>query len=346
MNPKISVIMNCLNCEKYLKEAIDSIYAQTFTDWEIIFWDNDSSDGSKDIAKSYDHKLKYFKSDSTLHLGEARNLAVEKASGEYLAFLDCDDIALPHRLEEQINFMENNPQYGLVGAQVDIINEKSEVYDNLNFPTDHKTLFTYILLTCPIIMPTAFVRKINFIKVKGFNAVHTLAIDYDLWSKIAFNSKIANINKVLCRYRVHSENFTNRKWDVIVEETKKIFLWQLNKIGLFPTEDELNIHSIVHCGMANDKNYNLLQLKQWFNKILDNNRLNNIYQEDILKTTLVHFWNKAIYNDKLIINTKCSILFKILFSKFFNFSHLKFFKKTKLLIKIIIIKSLNIFYKK
>ena len=80
--------MNCYNGEKYLREAIDSIYAQSYENWEIIFWDNCSTDSSAEIAKSYDEKIKYFTVSSKLELGEARKLATEHARGKYLAFLD------------------------------------------------------------------------------------------------------------------------------------------------------------------------------------------------------------------------------------------------------------------
>ena len=83
--------MNCYNGEKYLREAIDSIYAQIYENWEIIFWDNNSIDNSAEIAKTHDNKLKYFKGNHTVPLGAARKKAFEKASGEWIGFLDTDD---------------------------------------------------------------------------------------------------------------------------------------------------------------------------------------------------------------------------------------------------------------
>ena len=93
--------MNCRNGEEYLREAIDSIYTQDYKNWEIIFWDNASTDNSASIAKCYDKKLRYFKSDNDLTLGAARNLAMAEARGEYLTFLDCDDIWFPEKLKKQ-----------------------------------------------------------------------------------------------------------------------------------------------------------------------------------------------------------------------------------------------------
>ena len=90
--PLVSVIMNCYNSDTYLGEAIDSVISQTYKNWEIIFWDNQSTDKSAEIVKSYDdERIKYFYAPSFTSLYEARNYAIEKANGEYIAFLDCDD---------------------------------------------------------------------------------------------------------------------------------------------------------------------------------------------------------------------------------------------------------------
>jgi glycosyltransferase involved in cell wall biosynthesis len=90
-SPLVSIIMNCFNGEKYLKEAIDSVYEQSYDNWEIVFWDNGSSDNSASIAKSYDKKLKYYYTKNTLPLGKARNLALNEARGDYVAFSDFND---------------------------------------------------------------------------------------------------------------------------------------------------------------------------------------------------------------------------------------------------------------
>ena len=90
--PLVSIIMNCYNGEKYLREALNSVIEQTFQNWELIFWDNQSSDRSAFVFKRYDEKrFKYFYSPKHTLLYEARNYAIEKASGEFYAFLDVDD---------------------------------------------------------------------------------------------------------------------------------------------------------------------------------------------------------------------------------------------------------------
>ena len=91
--PVVSVIMNCRNSAAYLREAINCVFNQTFSSWEIIFWDNGSTDGSPKIAQSFtDKRMRYFRADEPTPLGEARNLAIAKARGRYIAFLDCEDV--------------------------------------------------------------------------------------------------------------------------------------------------------------------------------------------------------------------------------------------------------------
>ena len=126
-NPKVSVIMNCLNCAGYLREAIDSVYAQTFGDWEIIFWDNASKDESAEIARSYDGRLKYFRSDETVPLGKARNYAIEKVNGEYIAFLDCDDRWAPPKIERQLAQFSLHPDALLVYSGYYTMNEEGKI---------------------------------------------------------------------------------------------------------------------------------------------------------------------------------------------------------------------------
>jgi glycosyltransferase involved in cell wall biosynthesis len=123
--PLVSILMNCFNGEKYLNEAIDSIYAQTYQNWEIVFWDNASTDRSASIAKGYDKRIKYHLAPENTPLGEARNLALKKASGQYIAFLDCDDIYLPDKLEQQVKLMQSK-EYVMCYGSVAVIDESGK----------------------------------------------------------------------------------------------------------------------------------------------------------------------------------------------------------------------------
>ena len=111
----VSIIINCFNGEEYLREALESVISQTYKNWEIIFWDNQSTDTSAKIFKNYqDNRLKYYLASShTKILYEARNYALKKATGDFIAFLDADDYWLPDKLEKQMPLF-NDPKVGLV----------------------------------------------------------------------------------------------------------------------------------------------------------------------------------------------------------------------------------------
>lgn len=105
--PLISVIMNCHNGARYLKQSIKSLLNQKYNNWELIFWDNKSTDSSKKILLSFkDKRIKYFKSKNFLSLYKSRNLAIKKAKGKYVSFLDTDDWWASNKLKDQVSILE------------------------------------------------------------------------------------------------------------------------------------------------------------------------------------------------------------------------------------------------
>ena len=114
-NAVVSVIMNCHNGEEFLRDSVKSIISQTFTDWELIFFDNASSDQSLEIIKSFsDQRIKVFKSQNFLNLYHARNEALKKIRGKYICFLDTDDLWKNDKLEQQVEFLEKNKDFIMV----------------------------------------------------------------------------------------------------------------------------------------------------------------------------------------------------------------------------------------
>ena len=131
-NQLVSIIMNCYNGEKYLREALDSIIDQTYKNWELIFWDNQSTDNSANIVLSYnDHRIKYFYSKTHTLLYEARNLAIEKSQGGYLAFLDVDDYWDLTKLEKQMLVFSKNSEVAIVYSNLYFKNEIKNTFKKL-----------------------------------------------------------------------------------------------------------------------------------------------------------------------------------------------------------------------
>lgn len=208
---KASVIINCLNGEKYLRDAIDSVYAQTFNDWEIIFWDNASTDNSGKIAKSYDRRVKYFRSERTYPLGTVRNLAFEKATGEYVAILDCDDMWLPKKLEKQVGLFNKNPQLGMTYSNSIFFDAEGEKFLMFHAVTPSRgRVFGELLRNNFISSETIVFRKSALDSLDYlFNEEFTMVMDYDLTLRIAYLYEMDFIEEPLSKWRMHPKSGSN-----------------------------------------------------------------------------------------------------------------------------------------
>ncbi|NLJ19748.1 MAG: glycosyltransferase, partial [Bacteroidales bacterium] len=126
-NIKVSIVLSSYNHEKYIKKAIDSALNQTFSDFELIIWDDASSDTSWQIISSYtDPRIRAFRNEKNLGGGNAKKAITEIAVGEYIAIHHSDDIWEPDKLEKQVAFLDANPEIGAVFSQAQIIDENGD----------------------------------------------------------------------------------------------------------------------------------------------------------------------------------------------------------------------------
>lgn len=215
--PLVSVIINCYNCELYLKEAIDSVYNQSYSDWEIIFWDNCSTDKSGEIAMMYDDKLKYFLSENHTTLAKARYAAVGKAQGKYIAFLDADDVWLNKKLEKQLTKICTGP-YSLCYTGMFEQNIKGERIRTIIPTYPDGNMLKHLLKQFDIGMSTMMIDK-NFLENSGINFDETIygSEDYNIALRLAAVSEFCIVREPLSIWRVHSNSLTSKiidKWSI------------------------------------------------------------------------------------------------------------------------------------
>lgn len=216
--PLVSVIMNCYNGEQYLKEAIDSIYAQTYSNWEIVFWDNASTDNSASIAKSYNDRIKYRLTPETTPLGEARNFALHKANGEYIAFLDCDDIYLPDKLEQQVKLMQSK-DYAMCYGSVAIIDESGKEIKKDIVKNKSGNVFSGLLRRYEINMQTVMLKKGFIISNQlSFNTNMSYCPDHNLFMTIASKVDVGVISDVVAKYRIVGNSLSKKTIDIAPQE--------------------------------------------------------------------------------------------------------------------------------
>ena len=213
----ISIIINCYNGEKYLSACLKSILSQTYQNFEVIFWDNCSTDNSKSIAKSFsDKRIKFFRSKNFLSLYQARNEAVKKSKGDYISFLDVDDYWSKKKLMEQVKFLNKNRSYEIVYSNFyTVFKKKKLIANNYLLPTGKITedlLKTYCIGILTVLI------KSDIIKKEKFNKKYNIIGDFDFFIKISLKKKIGCIQKPLAYYRVHKNNLSKRKIGLHINE--------------------------------------------------------------------------------------------------------------------------------
>ncbi|GAB6038070.1 glycosyltransferase family 2 protein [Fundidesulfovibrio butyratiphilus] len=221
--PKVSVVMNCFNGERYLREAIESVFAQTYDNWEIVFWDNASTDASASIAKSYGEKVRYFRAESTTLLGPARVEAFARAQGDLVAMLDTDDRWEPEKLALQVPLFEADPMPGLVYCDAVLFDEtgtRRAFFDTVR-PARGRC-FAELLRSNFICTGTMVFSRAALDGVRPlFEPDMTMVMDYLLTLKVAYAHGLDYVDRPLVGNRVHSGSESTKKWDRFAVELKR-----------------------------------------------------------------------------------------------------------------------------
>ncbi|HWF92096.1 MAG TPA: glycosyltransferase [Terriglobales bacterium] len=211
--PLISVVMVVRNVERFLAKAIESILAQTFTDFEFIIVDFGSTDNSNQIVKKYaamDPRVRASEIEPC-GLAEARNAGGFLARGRYIAIMDADDMATPERLNLQAAFLEKNPRVGVVGGATLWIDAAGNPLRKETFPTEDQEIKSALEIHCPFCQPSVLIRREAFDLVGGYRAIFAPAEDYDLWMRISEHYQCANLSEVLLEYRIHPQQVSFQK---------------------------------------------------------------------------------------------------------------------------------------
>ena len=223
----VSIIMNCHNGAQFLNDSLNSIINQTYKKWEVIFWDNKSSDKSEKILKKYkDKRIKYFKARKFTSLGEARSMAFSKCNGEYVAFLDTDDIWYPKKLENQIKCFKKD--VGIVTCNTFFFNDKEKfpLYDQ-SIKTGY--VFPNLLNNYNLSLETLIFKKKYAVKNKiNFDKKLSYISDFDFFLRLSLYCKLKYVPKILSGWRVHSNSESWKNPNRFNEE-KKIFIKKIEK---------------------------------------------------------------------------------------------------------------------
>ena len=218
--PRVSIIMNCYNGEKFLKQSLDSIIKQTFIDWELIFWDVSISDKSKKILESYyEKRFKYFNVGIKKNLYHSRNEAIEVSSGEIICFLDCDDWWHPEKLKKQIKLFDDNSVAMVYSNYIEHYQNKNKIKKISKNKIFSGYIQSKIIHNYHIGILTTLIRKNIFKELGGYNNFFHICGDFDFNVRASENNKIIGITEPLAHYRVHDQNIS-RDLEKEIQELK------------------------------------------------------------------------------------------------------------------------------
>lgn len=211
-NPTVSIIVNVRDGAAFLGEALRSVLAQTYTDWELIVWDNASSDETPSIAKGLGERVRYFLSPEPLTLARAREAAIREANGEWLAFLDHDDVWMPDKLARQVA-LAGDPAVAIVYGRALAFSARAAERD---FDRAHEfealpegDIFLELVAESSFIaMSSAMLRRQAVLRTLPIPEPIHLIVDYFFYLELAREHRARAVQDVVCRYRVHPSSLT------------------------------------------------------------------------------------------------------------------------------------------
>lgn len=209
-NPLVSVLMPAYNARRYVAEAIQSVLAQTWRDFEFLIIDDGSTDDTPEILKRYaeaDDRVRVL-TRSNAGVGAALNAGIAEARGELIARMDSDDVCLPERFARQVEFLRERPDCVLVGSRVLLIDpDGAPLFEMEEIPTGHEEIDEMLLQArWSIVHPAVMMRRDVVRRIGGYDNEVVPVEDHDLFLRLAEVGRLANLPEVLLRYRKHPMN--------------------------------------------------------------------------------------------------------------------------------------------
>ena len=297
-DPAVTVLMAVYNGEAFLREAVESILAQTFRDFELLVIDDGSVDGSADIVASCaDPRVRLVRNGKNLGLIATLNRGIELARGTYIVRMDCDDVSLPERLQRQVEFMETHPEVGVCGVWY------LEFGDGVRRITrcapDHDSIRCGTLFNPVVGHPTVILRRELLLKYGlRYDPDFGHAEDYRLWAEALRYCRFANIPEILLHYRLHPGQVTTVHAQQQMASAGRVRRSLLQELGLDPTPEEFEIHQMLSA-LTRPVDFpvqhlpvpeQLARIDAWLCKLKRANDVGAVYPEPQFTRMLVERW--------------------------------------------------------
>jgi GT2 family glycosyltransferase len=244
--PALSVVIPTFNAEKYLAEAVASVLAQDFGDFELLIVDDGSTDGTSAILQSLadDPRLKLLRNNRNMGLIATLHHAYAQCSAPLIARMDADDICDPARLGRQVAFLQANPEVAIVGGAIRFFGNIAP--NQFHFPTHHEAIRVAMLFYCPLAHPALmFRRELVDQGLMQYDDAFRHAEDYHLWSRLLLKVKAANLDDVVLNYRLHAQQVSSDSSDKQYAASLRVRRQMLDECGVVADEEEIALHESV-----------------------------------------------------------------------------------------------------
>lgn len=286
MNELVSILLPVYNAENYIEEAIDSLLKQTYQNIEIIIVDDCSNDGTVEKIKKYsDLRIKYYRNEKNSGIVYSLNKALDISNGVFLARMDADDICMPDRIEKQLEYIKENPGNVLVSCWFEMF---GSINATIKYPQKHKKILTYCLIGNPMLHPGYLMHKQKIMENSlRYDEKMKYAEDLDFVIKAANIGQVANVPKVLMKYRTHSMQtssmYNERQFELGMLLRKNL----LSNIDVHLNDDEIRLFQKIcleeYEGLEGEDVFNGAQI---FKDIICKNNSKNFFEKRYLRKIL------------------------------------------------------------
>ena len=298
---ELTVIMPVYNGELFLEESIESILSQTFSDYSLIIINDNSTDDTQKIIDRFtrlDKRVQCLKNNANLGPAKSRNLAIEFANTEFIAFMDADDKAVSTRFEKQLDYLKLHPAVGVCGSWFTFFGKTDKV---VKHSINHDEIKVGFLRSCTIGNPTVMLRKSSLGNLR-FDERMKIAEDYSLWSQLIANTKFHNIPESLLFYRWHSNNMSQTKIENLDTSEFSIKAKQLEHLGIQSDNPDLEHYVSAVSLKRNQPTVSIIKTIKAANKLKESNKKLQYYNPAIFEKhidkTIVRTIRNAKNNDR------------------------------------------------
>lgn len=291
--PLVSVVLPVFNGAAFIDEAVQSILNQTHSELELIILNDASTDDSKDKLDDFgDPRIRIVENERNLGLIATLNKGLDLARGEFVARMDQDDIALPHRFSTQVEYMQRNPRVGLCGSQVILFGADAERV--CRYPVSHEDIRCRLLFSTAFAHPSIIFRSsvLHAYELR-YDPDYPHAEDYALWVSCMDVCTMANIDEPLLRYRQHPANTVSTFGEGQRQCVSRIHRNLLSRLDVFPCDAELRLHfQLGYRPIFED--YDMLDpVEEWLLRLRESNRNRGVYQRHAFERFLEMLWFRS-----------------------------------------------------